>query len=124
MRAFKLHLGIILKYFLFCIFNILTFKNKSAFLGDAKGIPLLFSGLVCISLGTEKIRLTLDYQSEGHILLPWVLWIPVFKKLQVKVRELWKQVLKREKRKYVDYTKSRITGFASWSCLRLLTVWL
>ena len=94
------------------------------FLGDAKGIPLLFSGLACISLGTEKIRLTLDYQSEGRILLPWLLWIPVFKKLQVKVQELWKQVLKREKRKYVDYTKSRITGFASWSCLRLLTVWL
>ena len=93
-------------------------------LGDAKGIPLLFSGLACISLGTEKIRLTLDYQSEGRILLPWVLWIPVFKKLQVKVRELWKQVLKREKRKYGDYTKSRNTGFASWSCLRLLTVWL
>ena len=54
--------------------------------------------MACISLGTEKIRLTLDYQSEGRILLPWVLWIPVFKKLQVKVRELWKQVLKREKR--------------------------
>ena len=49
------------------------------FLGDAKGIPLLFSGLACISLGTEKIRLTLDYQSEGRILLPCVLWIPVFK---------------------------------------------
>ena len=42
-----------------------------------------------------------------------------FQKLQVKVQELWKQVLKREKRKYVDCTKSRITGFASWSCLRL-----
>ena len=70
------------------------------------------------------MRLTLDYQSEGRILLPWVLWIPVFIKLQAKVRELWKQVLKREKRKSVDYTKSRITGFASWSCLRLLTVCL
>ena len=67
------------------------------FLGDAKGTPLLFSGLACISLGTEKIRLTLDYQSEGRILLHWVLWIPVFKNWQVKVRELWKQVLKREK---------------------------
>ena len=59
-------------------------------------------------LGLKKIILTLDYQSEGRILLPWVLWIPVFKKLHVKVRELWKQVLKREKRKYVDYTKSRL----------------
>ena len=38
-----------------------------------------------------KIRLTLDYQSEGCIMLPWVLWKPVFKKLQVKVRELGKQ---------------------------------
>ena len=86
--------------------------------------PYCFQAWRVFPLGLKKIRLTLDCQSEGRILLPWVLWIPVFKKLQVKVRELWKQVLKREKRKYVDYTKSRITGFASWSCLRLLTVWL
>ena len=49
----------------------------------------------------KKIEFTLDYQSEGRILLPWVLWKSVFKRLQMKVRELRKQVLKRQRRKCV-----------------------
>ena len=76
-----------------------------------KTSPYYFEAWRAFPLGLKNYRLTLNYQSEGRILLPWVLWKPVFKKLQVKVRELWKRVLKREKRKYVEYTKSRITGF-------------